>query len=203
MADDYERYLADIEAFADFFGVDSKQRKSLDWFKNNIQYIYGRGDINRTDLLTEAKEEKIPEDGRPGKLYMFRYVPKGKDTLPYWDKFPLVMSMTYKRKEMLGLNLHYLPPKYRLVLFDKLLRVVNDKTMGDKARILATYDIMKSSSKYRFFRPCIKKYLRVKMKSPLVIVPPKYWNIAVNMPTEMFIKASRNKVWRDSINKIR
>jgi hypothetical protein len=203
MADDYERYLADINAFADFFGVNSKQRSSLEWFKNNLQFVYGRGDINKTDLITEVKEEKIPEDGLPGKMYMFRYLPKGKDKLPYWDAFPLVMSLSYKRSEMLGLNLHYLPPKYRIILFDKLLRVVNDKKLGDKARILATYDIMKASSKFRFFKPCIKKYLRTKMRSPLVIVPPKYWNIAVNLPTESFIKSGRNGVWKDSIDKIR
>jgi hypothetical protein len=88
-------------------------------------------------------------------------------------------------------------------LFDKLLRVVNDKKLGDKARILATYDILKASSKFRFFKPCIKKYLRIKMRSPLVIVPPKYWNIAVNLPTESFRKSSRNGVWKDSIDKIR
>ncbi len=62
---------------------------------------------------------------------------------------------------------------------------------------------MKASSKFRFFKPCIKKYLRTKMRSPLVIVPPKYWNIAVNLPTESFIKSGRNGVWKDSIDKIR
>ena len=104
---------------------------------------------------------------------------------------------------MMGVNLHYLPPKYREVFFAGLLSINSDKSLSDNARFKATYDILKASSKFRFFKPCIKKYLRDRIRSEMVIVPPKYWNIAISLPTEAFVKQKRQAVWKESINKIK
>lgn len=61
---------------------------------------------------------------KPGRLYMFDYKhPKNEDTLAFWDKNPLVLSLgQFKTKAGLirniGINMHLLPPKVRrLVMF--------------------------------------------------------------------------------------
>ena len=200
---EYTEYMKEVQNVAEFFGVDSKERRSLKWFRDNIQYIYGRGDIARNDLIEEAQAARIMKDRRPGRMFMYRYSPKTKSTLPYWDAFPLVISLDYQPKHILGLNLHYLPPRYRNVFFAQLLSKVNDRSMSEDARILATYAMLKQSMRFRFFQPCIKKYLINRVRSKVVVVPPEHWNIAINLPTEAFIKENRRDVWRDSINKIK
>lgn len=192
--------LQEVDDLSTFFGVDSKERSSLKWFRQNMQYIY---DSVSPDAMLAGSSGKIKEDGRPGKLYMFRYNPKTKAKLPYYDAFPLTVMLTPPKKEMMGVNLHYLPPKYREIFFASLLSINSDKSLTDNARFKVTYNILKASSKFRFFKPCIKKYLRNRIRSEMVIVPPKYWNIAVNLPTEAFVKQKKQAVWRESINKIK
>ena len=200
---DYTEYMKEIQDVGSFFNVDSKERKSLKWFRDNIKYIYGEGDIKRDDLILEANASNISKDKRPGRMFMYRYSPKTKAQLPYWDAFPLVISLDYKPKHVLGLNLHYLPPKHRNIFFAHLLSRVTDKSMNEDARILATYGMLKESMKLKFFKPCIKKYLIRKVVSKVVTVPPEYWSIAVNLPTEAFVKRNKKGVWQDSINKIK
>ena len=54
---------------------------------------------------------------QPGKLYAYMYDAKHKDTLPFWDKFPLIVYLGLGKQGtttlMYGLNLHYIPPKAR------------------------------------------------------------------------------------------
>ena len=45
-----------------------------------------------------------------GKMYMFFYDAKYKDTLPFFDIFPLVFPIEFYSEGFLGINLHYLPP---------------------------------------------------------------------------------------------
>ena len=201
--DDYEAYMRETQQVAALFGVDSKERRSLKWFRDNISSIYGRGDIARDDLILEAAAANIAKDRRPGRMFMYRYSPKNKSTEPYWDAFPLVISLDYQPKSILGLNLHYLPPRYRNIFFAQLLSKVNNRSMSEDARILATYQYLKESMRFKYFKPCIKRYLIPRVRSKVVVVPPEYWSIAVNLPTEAFVKQNRLGVWRDSINKIK
>ena len=60
---------------------------------------------------------------KPGNLYMFFYDPKTKEDLPYWDKFPMVLVLENYSDGFLGLNLHYLPPKFRVAFLTKLMKL--------------------------------------------------------------------------------
>ena len=51
-----------------------------------------------------------------GRFYFFFYTPKGHETLPYWDHFPMVIPLQRYDDGFLGLNLHYIYPKDRLIL---------------------------------------------------------------------------------------
>lgn len=201
MADDLG-YLEEIYQISNLFGINPKEKESLDWFRDNVKSIYGRGEIMKMDVI-DQEYGKIPKDARPGRMHMFRYSPKGKATLPYYDAFPLVVSIDFSRGSMLGLNLHYLPPKYRTILFKNLLTFNSNPSMIDEARIRVTYDMLKGMSRLRHFRPCIKRYLTDHVRSRVAIIPPKYWTSAVNLPTDSFVKQNRHTVWGDSINKIR
>ena len=70
-------------------------------------------------------------------------------------------------------------------------------------RIRITYPILDASKRFKEFRPCIKKYLYTHIKSRILKVEGKEWDIAMYLPVQQFKKAPVSKVWKDSIQEIR
>jgi hypothetical protein len=138
-----------------------------------------------------------------GGLYCFYYDPKGKDDLPYYDRFPLVLILERYPDGFLGLNLHYLPIKYRVAFLDKLMdyAILNDE--DEIKRLRVTYDILTASRRFREFRPCIKKYLYSQMRSRILTIQPNEWDVAIFLPMQMFKGAKPQEVWQESIQEIR
>lgn len=138
----------------------------------------------------------------PGKMLMYQYDAKHKDTLPYWDMFPVMFPIELYNDSFLGINLHYLPPVYRIRLFDALFETVNNQKYDKTTKLRISYQILKSASNMKYFKPCIKKYLFSHVKSNLIEIPIDEWAYAGFLPMARFQKASQRKVWDDSIKKI-
>ena len=138
-----------------------------------------------------------------GGLYYFYYDPKTKKEIPYYDRFPLVLVLERYKDGFLGLNLHYLPVKYRITLLDKLMDYAILDGNNDIMRMRVSYDILNASKRYREFRPCLKKYLHGHIQSKILAVQPNEWDIAAYLPIHQFKKASVNEVWQDSLEEIR
>jgi hypothetical protein len=138
-----------------------------------------------------------------GRLYCFYYDPKGKNELPYYDRFPMVLVLDRYEDGFLGLNLHYLPYRYRVAFLKKLLDyAVLDKD-DEIQRLRVTYDILTASRRLREFQPCIKRYLFSQIKSRLLTIQPNEWEIASLLPLQQFKKAKDAKVWQESVEQIR
>jgi hypothetical protein len=138
-----------------------------------------------------------------GRLYQFFYDPKGKADMPYYDRFPLVLILEKYDDGFLGLNLHYLPIKYRVVFLDKLLNYAILDDEDNPARLRITYDILTASRRFREFRPCIKRYLFSQIRSKILTIEPQEWEVAIFLPTQLFKGAKPQKVWQESVNEIR
>ena len=134
----------------------------------------------------------------PGKMYFFAYDPKTKTKMPYYDRFPLVLPCETYADGFLGLNLHYIAPPYRAKLLDKLMDVASNKKFNDSTRLRISYDLLNSSSRYAIFRPCVKKYLYKQMRSKFIYITASEWDIAIFLPFERFVGASRQQVFNDS-----
>lgn len=138
----------------------------------------------------------------PGKLLMYQYDAKHKDTLPYWDRFPVVFPLNLYKDSFLGLNLHYLPPVHRVRLLDALYETLNNTKYDDTTKMRISYQILNSSAKFSYFQPCIKKYLYSHLKSRLIEVPIDEWDYVCFLPIARFQKASERTVWNESVQKI-
>jgi len=138
-----------------------------------------------------------------GGLYFFMYDPKNKATLPYYDKFPLVIPLKRNPDGFLGLNLHYLPLRYRIIFMRKLLPLAIYNEMDEIKRIRVTYPILDSSRKYREFRPCIKQYLYTNIRSRILAVEPEEWDVALHLPIHQFRKESAKTIWQESLEQIK
>jgi len=178
-------------------GVQPRTRESQDWFRDKLKNMRN---INRQRLL---KDPTVTRTQRPrmGDMYMFFYDPKHKDTLPYYDTFPLIIMVERAPGGFYGLNLHYLPPVLRAKLFDALT-LTNDK-YDESTRFKARYRVLKSVRKLRYFKPCFKHYLTEHIESRIAKVEPTEWEVAMFMQTQRFKKSTASNIYRDSRQKLR
>ena len=173
--------------------ITPRTEESRAWFMKKARAIRG---ISREELM---KEEPISSSGRRiiGSMQMFFYDPKHKETLPYYDTFPLVIVIKPAKGGFLGLNLHYLPPTLRAMFLDALMDNVTSKK-SDNAKFDLTVRLLASTSKLKYYEPCIKHYLNAQVKSKFAEVKAPEWEIATFLPTAQFQKATQTKVYADS-----
>jgi len=185
--------------------MQTMSRESALWLTKKVAELR-----NPTRLIVPITKEKTrftrPSDRQKflmGGLYYFVYDPLGKNELPYYDRFPLVMPLKREADGFLGLNLHYLPIKYRVNFLRKLMPLALYNDEDEIKRIRITYPILNASSRYKEFRPCIKKYLYTHIKSRILAVQPNEWDIATYLPVQQFKKTPVNTVWKESVAEIR
>jgi hypothetical protein len=137
-----------------------------------------------------------------GYMYAFKYDPKTKNDLPYYDTFPLIFPVRIDSDGFLGINFHYLPPVLRAKLMNALYSTLTNKKYDDTTKVRISYSILQSASKYRYFKPMLKKYLRSHVRSQFLEVQVNEWDIAIFLPTESFRKADTGRVWEESRKQI-
>jgi hypothetical protein len=137
-----------------------------------------------------------------GYMYAFKYDPKTKNDLPYYDTFPLVFPVRMDSDGFLGINFHYLPPVLRAKLMNALYSTLTNKKYDDTTKVKISYSILQSASKYRYFKPMLKKYLRSHVRSQFLEIQVNEWDIAIFLPTESFRKADTGRVWEESRKQI-
>ena len=189
MADSFFEKLQ-LQAFR--AGVQPRSDESQKWFRNKLKNI---GQVNRQKLLRDSALQRVARP-RMGDMYMFFYDPKHKETLPYYDTFPLIIMVEKAPGGFYGLNMHYLPPVLRAKLFDGLAK--SDERYDENTRFRARYRLLQSVRKLKYFKPCFKHYLTKHVEGRISKVEAPEWEIALFMPTQRFKKATATKVYADS-----
>jgi len=180
-------------------------RESLQWLLKRIQTLRNPQTMVRP-ITREKHRFTRPTDRQKflmGGLYYFYYDPKGKDDMPYYDRFPLVMPLKRDGDGFLGLNLHYLPLRYRINFMKKLMPYALYNDDDEIKRIRVTYPILDATARLKEFRPCIKRYLYSNIKSRILAVEPEEWDIALYLPIQQFKKEKAATVWQESVQEIR
>ena len=177
--------------------ITPRTKESREWFMNKAKTMRG---INRENLM---QEDPLTRSSRRiiGSMQMFYYDPKHKETLPYYDRFPLSIIIKPAKGGFLGMNLHYLPPILRAQFLDALMDNVTSKNSED-AKFKITTRLLAGTSELEYYKPCIKHYLTAHVKSKLAEVKAPEWEIATFLPTAIFEKASKQKIYSDSRKKI-
>ena len=184
--------------------------EAIQWFKETIKKLNvpetkEQKENKVVDKETQEDKEKeiLDLDGNidpfeVGKMYLFHYLPKCKDTLSYYDMFPLIIVLGIHRKGFSGINLHYLPVEQRMVLLSNLTQkaVLKD---GELERLNIKYANLENVQEFQFFKPCFKQYLSSNVKSAIKLIEPKDWAFAAALPIENFRKKSKVEVWVESL----
>lgn len=188
-------YNLEIEAFRK--GLTLRTKESREWFRKRVANLRP----NRNALMKEEPIQ-LKNRGVVGNMYMFFYDPKHKDTLPFYDSFPLVIVVGPAEGGFYGLNLHYLPPALRAKFLDALLEITNNRLYDETTKFGLSYNMLKSTSNMKYFKPCLKHYLNKHVRSRFAMVEAPEWEIATFLPTADFQKANRSTVYSDSKRKI-
>lgn len=175
--------------------IDAGKKESLNWLRLQMSKVTE----NQTHYRNFTRdEERMRQQFKIGRMYFFRYDPKTKEQLPYYDTFPLIFLVGPAEGGFYGINLHYLPPLLRAKLMDQLLGIQIESKNSENTRLLLSYNILNSASRYHLFKPTLKRYLTSHMKSKFIWVPPEEWLVASMLPAQRFKKSSESKVWNDS-----
>ena len=175
-------------------GITPRSRESMDWFRRKAQSM---GRVNRRQLMNQDPVE-LRNRGILGNMYMYFYDPKTKDTLPYYDSFPLTIVIGPAPGGFYGLNLHYLPPVLRARMLDGLMDITNNKKYDETTKFQVRYNMLQRTSKLKYFKPCFKHYLNEHVRSRFALVPAPEWEIATFLPTADFQKSGKSAVYKDS-----
>ena len=172
-------------------------QKSRSWFTQQATLL-SKQKIEPNRLIRSEPSKNVMRIV-PGELYMFQYDPKLKDTLPYWDMFPLVFPFRRLKDGFIGLNMHYLPYNLRVRVLDALVEHANNQNMDETTRIKFSWSIIQGASRLKIAEPCVHRYLIQHVKSPFKRVVASDWATAMMLPVERFVGSSKQQVWTDSL----
>ena len=180
----------------------AKNSSARVWYREKAKEV---GKVNETSFFRTADPDRFRNSGqfRIGSMYMFYYDPKHKDTLPYYDRVPLIFPINRAQGGFLGINFHYLPLKLRAKLMDSLYDISSNNTYDENTKLNISYRVLSASSQYREFRPALKHYLFSQVRSKLLFVNPSEWDVALFLNIARFEGATQTQVWEDSRKIIR
>lgn len=183
------------------YDLETTVKKSRAWFEQQVLLI-GRQQLTPQKVLNGNTDQLVTRV-MPGHLYMFGYDPKGKNELPYYDRFPLVFPFRKTPDGFIGLNMHYLPYPLRIQLLDALMVYKSNSRLDETTKIKYSWALIDGVSRYRAAQPCVKQYLTSHVRTQFRHVTSKDWATAMLLPVERFIGASKQEVWADSKKIIR
>ena len=180
--------------FNDKTNFEANTKESMYWFRKFIGSKYFN--LKGIKILREYKKtNKI----KLGNIYSYGYDPKWKDSLEYYDTFPLVLVIGLYDDGWLGLNLHYVPVKFRYLIFEGLLKTLVDDTINDKTKFRITYNKLQALRVSKWTGNTIKRYLFSQVQTNMYKIPPEDWEIIMGLPYDNFVGAPRREIYKDML----
>lgn len=172
-------------------------QKSKNWFTQQVNLLNATK-INSSMLMKSRNEMQRAGSITPGSMYVFKYSALHAETLPYWDRYPLVIPFSQGKGSFHGLNLHYLHPQLRVQLLDKLMMYATNADLDENTKLKFTWHMAAAAAKNKYIGSCVKMYLTQQVQSQFQKVLPEYWTAALMLPLESFQNTSKQSVWRES-----
>ena len=199
MAEVQESFLSKVSDAIKTGTVGQEVRRSAQWFQDKIKGLKGglRNQFSSTNAAkfyreaeTKVNPNLLKRRAELGDLFCYYYNPIYRATLPYYDMFPMIMLIGAEKDTFLGINFHYLRPKWRAVLLDRV-----------SAKLGSGLPRWSKLRQIRQIAPTIKRYRFDHIMRRVVPIEENEQEIAIFLPTERFKKSAKAKVWADSERK--
>jgi len=181
--------------FTDIRLAAGDSERSANWYMKTVRNVASGmnqpNEVFGSDLGEYATRLEV------GQMYTFRYDPKHKETLPYYDLFPLVVIADPLPTGFSGINLHYIPPLVRAKLLGKLMDA-SDLEVDIKSKLNSKWGFIRNFGRYPEVRGAVKKYLTRQIKGRMYKVNPVHWKSAIFLDTQQFVGAQAAHIYRES-----
>lgn len=198
-----------IRKYREIFGPKARRNiaRSNRWFMERISKDNRLSKDKAFRQFGEAfKKKRAGDKSMIGRLYLFKYDPRHKETLPVWDGNPLVFFFNtfvgdgnYGEKGvqyLLGINVHYLRPRERLFLFTNIIKFNNDTALREKSRLRITWNTLKSFAAAPEAQHAVKMYRADHVRSQLIEINPRYWEVVMFMQIQSWGRGSNKAAWK-------
>lgn len=174
-------------------------KRSHDWFRKKIDQLSDNAPpfVMKNDLLKTTKPIQTMRFLQ-GSMFIFKYDPKTKDDLPYYDTWPCSLIFGMEGDRVLGINIHYLNIGMRCKLFDKLWQIAMVYRNQQQQCKRMTWKLLGNVAKFPEVVPCVKSYLYSHIRSKLIKVEIDDWKTAIHLNIASFNKKSNTYVTRES-----
>jgi hypothetical protein len=154
-------------------------------------------------MLNKHGKLSLPSRVLRGQLLFFKYKPISESFISsnkYYDAYPLVLVTDAYRGGFEGINLHYIDKDDRMFLFENIMKSMPTMKANEqwRTRISVDYDKLNASKKFRYYKPCYKRYLWDGLKRRPVVIPFEYWKTIVESETSRFAKSRSVTVHREA-----
>ena len=183
--------------------LEARKKSSIKWYQGILALAGGHKFYKDDSVASVVRRGHKPYIGG---IFQYGYDPKTKEKLKYYDRFPIVIPIEFYNNGFLGLNLHYMPPKMRVKILDKLMsyeKTIRTGTNGKRVYMALSYQMLKGLYHIPGFDFMLKRYLYTNIKTRIMRISSENWREVVYLPTQQFVKASDEKVWTDAMAHIR
>lgn len=196
-----------ISKYRELKGLNARRNtvSSNKWFSDRItKDSWVKANKVHKELLAYASDKTSRSP--IGRLYLFNYDPRWKHILPVYDTWPLVFMFnmvvgdgkTFGEKGVVyyfGLNVHYLPPKFRLMLFAELQKYKNDSSLREKSRLKLSWQIIKGFANLRLAKHAVKCYRLDHIRTEMAEIHPDTWEVIIPLQIAEWKKGGKAKAW--------
>jgi hypothetical protein len=155
--------------------------------------------------LSNNNELHMPSRFMPGQMVFFKYKPQDTrfvGSSSAYDVFPLVIITEVHRDGFEGLNLHFIAKRWRRMLFNAIEQSLPIRRAGDPSltRLGTTYRRIKGPKKFKFFKPCYRRYVKSGFRKRPILIPSDFWDVLVDVDLALFVKGRKMGIRRMSYN---
>lgn len=163
------------------------------WFEEKAMSVRSGG-AARNRLFSAGDRHADINNEFVGGMYFFRYDPKGKLTLPMYDKYPLAIVIERYNDGFLGMNLHYLTRGQRggaIRLFNDFYakkKLFTGPIAGGGSK-QTNWDLIQSATNgiQGFSKACVKRYLFTHVRSQFIRINQDEYDKAVQLPIDEWV----------------
>lgn len=195
-----------IQSFTDKFATASgngalmqrHSRESLDWFRKTVikNTRYNRRRIIKGNGDYKVRKGREGRSTLVGRLYYFEYDAQeaGDRELGVYDRYPMVFvfntSVSKEGHKLIhAINMHYLVPRERALVYLKLMKIRNKKGWTNATKLKASWTILKQVAQHSLLKRAVHTYRvdRV-MGSRMVEIHAYDWEIAIFLQLAQWVK---------------
>jgi len=133
-----------------------------------------------------------------GRVYAYKYDPKHRATLPFFDENPLVIPFAFKdgvggKKGFLGINLHFLPRRDRKNVMQFFIKQDTESVMKS-GEIPINYGMIKNNTRFALLKFCIRMYLLDHVRGMFYLVPQEDYIKVIDLYSGKYVGMSEHQI---------